>query len=113
MSYDDIVFNDTPTNLNKLTRQIEEWAIDRELDKQNPDKQVLKAFEEMGELVQAHIKGHQEELVKEIGDVYVTITILAQQKGLDIRDCIYQAHKKNRDRIGVIKDGVYVKSEDL
>jgi len=41
------------------------------------------------------------------------LTILATQNGLQIEDCIAQAYDEIKDRRGVMKDGVFVKEEDV
>ena len=47
-----------------------------------------------------------------IGDCVVVLTILAEQNGLQIEDCIVQAYDEIKDRRGVMKDGVFVKEDD-
>ncbi|WP_077325747.1 MazG-like family protein [Virgibacillus siamensis] len=113
MNYQDIVFNDTPTNLNKLTRQIEEWAIDRDLDKGDTSKQIIKIYEEAGELARSYIRGDKKQMEDDYGDIFITIAISAMQNGLDIRDCISKAYQEISGRDGKIKDGVFVKESDL
>jgi len=48
-----------------------------------------------------------------IGDCVVALTILAAQNGLQIEDCIAQAYDEIKYRRGVMKDGVFVKEEDV
>ncbi|PWU66565.1 MazG-like family protein [Gracilibacillus dipsosauri] len=100
-------------NIDKLTGKIEEWAIIRELDRALPEKQMLKLQEEVGELAAGLARGDLDKVVDSIGDVYVVITILSMQLGLDIEECIEEAYKEIKDRTGQLVDGVYVKSEDL
>nr|WP_219987246.1 MazG-like family protein [Gracilibacillus dipsosauri] len=99
--------------MDKLTGKIEEWAIIRELDRALPEKQMLKLQEEVGELAAGLARGDLDKVVDSIGDVYVVITILSMQLGLDIEECIEEAYKEIKDRTGQLVDGVYVKSEDL
>lgn len=113
MSYDDIVFGDNRPNLNKLTTQIEDWAKDRWLDKGDPSKQVIKTFEEAGELAKAYIRNDKEELKDAYGDVFVTLVISAMQNGVDIRDCIGLAYEEISGRKGSIQNGSFIKEEDL
>lgn len=100
-------------NLDELTRKIEQWAIDRELHIALPEKQMLKLQEEVGELAAGLVRGDLDKVVDSIGDVYVVITILSMQLGLDIEECIEEAYKEIKDRKGKMRNGVYVKSEDL
>lgn len=100
-------------NIDKLTGKIEEWAIIRELDRALPEKQMLKLQEEVGELAAGLARGEIDQVLDAIGDVYVVITILSMQLGLDIEECINHAYGQIKDRKGEMRNGVYVKSEDL
>jgi NTP pyrophosphatase (non-canonical NTP hydrolase) len=48
-----------------------------------------------------------------IGDVLVTLIIVAEQTGLDIEDCLLVAYSQIKDRKGKMIDGKFVKEEDL
>jgi NTP pyrophosphatase (non-canonical NTP hydrolase) len=100
-------------NLNKLTDRIEKWAIDKKLDEAQPEKQMLKLVEEVGELAQGLAKGNLDQVVDSIGDVYVVLTILSMQMDLDIRDCVEQAYEEIKNRTGKMVNGVFVKEADL
>lgn len=100
-------------NLNDTTQQIRVWAAKKGLDKAAPEKQMLKVIEEIGELAQGMAKGDEEQVMDSIGDGFVTLTILAQQKGWLIEDCIDQAYSEIADRKGKMVNGVFVKEEDL
>ena len=100
-------------NLNKLTEKIWEWAAERNLDEAEPEKQMLKLIEEVGELAEGLAKGNNDQVVDSIGDVYVVLTILSMQLNLDIRHCINDAYKEIADRKGKMVNGVFVKEEDL
>lgn len=67
--------------MNQLIKQVEQWSIDKELDKGNPDRQALKVWEESGEIAKAMSRNRIEELKDGIGDTVVTLIILAQQHG--------------------------------
>lgn len=99
--------------MNELTNKIQQWAIDRNLHTADPNKQMLKLGEEFGELCQGMAKGNKDQIIDSIGDMYVVMTILSMQLGLDIRDCIAQAYDEIKDRKGKMIDGVFVKEEDL
>lgn len=99
--------------LNELTNQIQDWARDRGLDKADPSKQMLKLFEECGELAQGIAKNRPEAIKDGIGDAYVVLTILALQHGWDISECIQLAYDEIKDRKGRMVDGVFVKESDL
>nr|WP_319218013.1 MazG-like family protein [uncultured Trichococcus sp.] len=99
--------------ITELTARIEEWARERGLDTANPDKQMLKLGEEYGELCQGLAKDHPEQVKDSIGDMYVVLTILSLQLGLDIEDCVMHSYGEIKDRKGKLVNGVYVKESDL
>lgn len=68
--------------LNKLITNVQQWSIDRGLDKADSKKQMLKLYEEFGELASGLAKGNKEVVKDSIGDVVVVLIILAQQKGV-------------------------------
>lgn len=75
-------------NLEKLTKQIEQWAIDRNLHTADPRKQMLKLGEEAGELYAGIAKGNTELIKDSVGDAYVVITILSMQKGFSVSEFV-------------------------
>lgn len=100
-------------NLNELTDKIEEWAVERNLHKADPTKQTIKLGEEFGELCQGIAKDNLDQVIDSIGDMYVVMTILSTQLGLNIDRCIEMAYNEIKDRKGKMINGVFVKSEDL
>ncbi|MBT9670624.1 hypothetical protein GPK34_01045 [Secundilactobacillus kimchicus] len=99
--------------MNNLIKKIQKWSIDRGLDQQSPDKQIIKLAEEMGELAGGHNKQNTSVITDSIGDVFVVMVIYCQQMGLDMRDCIEYAVSEISDRKGQMVDGVFVKEADL
>ena len=69
--------------LQKLITNVQQWSIDRGLDKADSKKQLLKLYEEFGELASGIAKGNKEVAKDSIGDVVVVLIILAQQQGLE------------------------------
>ena len=100
-------------DINLLTEKIDEWAIDRNLDTAEPEKQMLKMIEEVGELAEGLAKGNLDKIIDSVGDVYVVLTILTLQMDLDISDCIAIAYEEIRNRKGKMINGVFVKEADL
>jgi NTP pyrophosphatase (non-canonical NTP hydrolase) len=100
-------------NIQETTKLIEQWAIDRNLHTADPNKQMLKLVEEFGELGQGMAKGNGELIIDSIGDMYVVMTILSMQLGLNIEDCINIAYNEIKDRKGKMINGVFVKESDL
>ena len=92
---------------------IRQWAEDRNLiEGSNPDKQMLKLAEEMGELAAALARGKDVEAVDAIGDMVVVLTILAAQLDVAIETCIEHAWDEIKDRRGRMVAGVFVKEAD-
>ena len=68
--------------LQKLITNVQQWSINRGLDKADSKKQILKLYEEFGELASGLAKGNKEVGKDSIGDVVVVLIILAQQRGV-------------------------------
>ena len=102
------------TNMNNLIKQVEQWSIDKSLDKGNSFTQYAKSSEEMGEVAAALCRNDIDELRDGIGDVIVTLVILAQQNNMTLYECLEQAYGEIKDRTGVMsKDGSFIKEQDL
>lgn len=99
--------------MNCLTRNVEQWAIDRNIHTQDPMRQMVKLQEEVGELAKGLRKAEHEEVMDGIGDCVVVLTILAMQCGTSVSDCLEMAYDEIKDRTGKVINGLYVKSEDL
>lgn len=86
------------------------WADDKNLiDKEKSTKQMLKVMEEVGETASALAKGDRDELIDGIGDVFVTLIILAAQNGLKPEDCLQSAWDEIKNRTGKTVNGVFIK----
>lgn len=93
--------------------RIRDWAEARNLIAgSTPEKQFLKLIEEVGELGAGMARGNHLAVMDGIGDVFVVITILAAQHGMDIEECIAAAWDEIKDRKGRMVDGVFRKEGD-
>lgn len=99
--------------MEKLIEQVEQWAIDKGLDKADPTKQFLKTSEEFGEIAAALARDDMDEFKDAVGDTVITLIILAQQKGYTLQECLQTAYDVIKGRTGQTINGVFVKSEDL
>lgn len=99
--------------LQELTEKIRTWAIVRELDNADPNKQMLKLMEEVGELSAAIARKDEYETVDAIGDIFVVLTILSMQLGYAVEGCVDGAYEEIRDRKGKMINGVFVKEADF
>lgn len=91
------------------------WAKEKNLlVPENATKQFIKAVEEVGEVAAVIMKNKgKEEAKKEIGDVFVTMIILAEQLDVSYSECLRVAFEKISKRTGETRDGIFVKSEDI
>lgn len=99
--------------MDKLVELIEDWSKNKGLNKAEPSKQMLKTVEETGEIAAALARNDEDKLRDSIGDVVVTLIILAQQNDMDLYECLNQAYDEIKGRTGKTINGVFVKSEDL
>ena len=96
-----------------LITKIQAWSTERQLDKAQPAKQMLKLIEEVGELASGIAKDNRDVQVDSIGDIFVVLTILSQQLNLDIEKCVESAYNEIKERKGKTINGVFVKESDL
>lgn len=99
--------------MEELVKKIEHWAIDKGLDKAESSKQFLKVSEEVGEIASALARGKEFELQDSIGDVIVTLIILAMQNNLTLEECLQCAYGEIAERKGKMVNGVFIKDSDL
>ena len=99
--------------MNDLLMKTKAWAKVRNLDTADPNKQMLKLIEEVGELAEGLAKDNVELIIDAIGDVQVVLVILAEQLGLSVEDCWSVAYDEIKERKGKMQNGVFIKSEDL
>jgi NTP pyrophosphatase (non-canonical NTP hydrolase) len=88
------------------------WAQSKRICKpDNSRNQLLKFYEEAGEVAGALLKNKPEQLKSEIGDVLVTLAIFANQNGLTLTQCLQEAYDKIKMRTGETINGNFVKKE--
>jgi NTP pyrophosphatase (non-canonical NTP hydrolase) len=99
----------------KLTNEFEpirDWAKSRSLyEKGDKKTQIIKLYEEIGELSKSILKQDQDEFIDAIGDCVVVLTNLAALGGLDIEYCINSAYNVISKRKGSMQNGTFVKNE--
>ena len=97
-------------NFEKLQSEVLRWAKDKNIT--NPDNarnQLLKFYEEAGELASAELKNDQDQIIDAIGDVLVTLIIYSKQKGLDPTECLEIAYRVIKNRTGKTVNGTFIK----
>lgn len=99
--------------MNELIEDVQIWAMDKNLQNADSSKQFLKVVEEVGEVAAALARNDKEMLTDGIGDVVVTLIILASQNGLSLEECLQTAYNEIKGRKGKTINGVFVKESDL
>lgn len=99
--------------MDELIKSVEQWARNKGLDEAESSKQMLKVVEETGEVAAALARSDQDALRDGIGDVVVTLIILALQNDMDLYECLNCAYDEIKGRTGKMVNGVFVKSSDL
>ena len=96
--------------------KIREWAEVRGIYKNGDSKtQLIKAFEEMGEISKFLLKKNHGEVIDGVGDVVVVLTnfikLYSQENGLDVEveDCIRISYQEISDRKGKMVNGTFEK----
>jgi NTP pyrophosphatase (non-canonical NTP hydrolase) len=96
----------------ELQKEVLDWAYDKNLIKpENAPKQFMKFIEESGELARSILKDDREEEIDAFGDVLVTLTILAEQRGLNLVTCLESAYNEIKNRKGKTVGGTFIKDE--
>ena len=114
--------------IDELVELIYGWGADRGIvENSTPLAQYKKTGSEYHELVEAatrfdilnmpqrgrmssQVYADAEDLVDAIGDVFVTLCMVAATAGLDIQTCISHAYDQIKDRTGYLTpDGTFVK----
>lgn len=110
--------------MEKLTKNVEQWAHEKGItDYKHWEKQFQKFQEEAFELYKEMVL-HDERLKDnyvhtkldmqlEMGDVLVTLIILAKQQDIELSDCLSMAWNKIKNRRGKTINGNFYKQEDL
>lgn len=107
-------------------QSIRDWAEKRGIyEKGDPKTQLIKLYEEIGELSKAILKKDEDEIIDAIGDCVIVLTNLIElcnlkkESKLDIReieqitieDCINSAYSVIAKRKGKMENGTFVKND--
>ena len=111
-----MTFKSEISSLDKVLNDIVDWAEIRGLiygQDTQPEKQMLKLVEEVGETARALAYDDAPGLKDGIGDCVVCLIVLAEQKGLTLEDCMKAAYDEISGRTGRLENGLWKKQEDL
>ena len=99
-----------PDEDDNIFNEIRTWAFNRGIYKSGDTKtQLIKLYEEVGELSEAVLKSDNDEFIDAIGDAVVVLTNLAELGGVRIEDCIESAYNEIINRSGSMVNGTFVK----
>jgi len=89
----------------ELVEKIKAWGREKQIS--NPTAQVVKVMEELGELSADFLRC--KDMSDDLGDVMVTLIILADILGYDLRQCLGSAWAEIEKRVGVTENGCFIK----
>jgi len=87
------------------------WAAERQILKYaSSQAQLLKTMSELGELADAILKKDEHKIKDGIGDVLVTLIIVAELEGTHLLECLHHAYEEIKDRKGYLNEhGAFIK----
>ena len=109
-------------NFGELKELVLKWADDKDLlHSENAEKQFMKFIEEVFEFKTEFDDKKRfppecleiEDMMLEMGDIFVTLIILCEDLEIDPVVCLEMAYEKISKRQGRTINGTFVKSEDL
>lgn len=112
--------------MEQLIAAVVQWAKDRNLiEGSNPVRQIYKTMEEATELAVAigrydaeagfddpELDAFTAEIMDAIGDITVTLIIIAAQLDLSYEDCLQAAYDQIKHRKGKMSNGIFVKEAE-
>lgn len=94
----------------ELQRKVLDWADQRDLlHEENRLKQWGKTQEEVLEIYQAMLDNDRPAILDGLGDATVTLIILADQNGMDLKNCLEAAYDEIKNRVGKTINGEFIK----
>ena len=99
--------------MNELIEKVKQWGAARAITLNgNSISQAIKTLEETTELLDA-LNTRNPEMTKDaIGDIIVTLIMVAELEGTTIEECLELAYEEIKDRRGWLRhDGVFIKTD--
>jgi NTP pyrophosphatase (non-canonical NTP hydrolase) len=97
----------------QLENAVIEWAKARKIiPNATPASQLLKAFEEMGELAAGEARNNAPLIADSVGDVLVCLINYCALRGINMTQCLSEAYEEIKDRKGTLMpNGVFIKED--
>ena len=109
--------------MKELIDKVVQWAEDRNLiEGSTPTRQIYKTMEEATELAvaigrydaesaydEAELDAHKAEIMDAIGDITVTLIIIAAQLDMTYENCLRAAYEQIKDRKGRMENGIFIR----
>ena len=109
--------------MQELIHKVIKWAEERNLiEGSSPARQIYKTMEEATELAVAigaydleasydepYLNDHINAVQDAIGDISVTLIIIAEQVGISFESCLAAAYEQIKDRKGRMSNGIFIK----
>jgi len=100
------------TKNTKVFDDIRKWGYQKGILQGGDTKtQLIKLYEETGELSEAVLKNNKNDIIDAVGDIIVVLTNFAELQGISIEDCIQSAYNEISNRTGRMINGTFVKDE--
>jgi len=95
--------------------EVIQWSKDRNLlQTTTVEKQGFKLMEEFGEFCEGYLKNKPKKIKDSLGDMFVVLVQLAELSlGESLSDCAWSAYDEIKDRKGEMRNGSFIKEEDL
>lgn len=96
-----------------IERKVLQWGSDRQITQHGTAMgQAIKTSEEVNELLAAINKNSITEATDALGDIWVTMVMVASILNLNLLDCFEHAYQQIKDRKGHLgADGVFYKEK--
>lgn len=93
----------------EIMADVVRWGREKKIN--DPIMQFAKMNEEVGELAHelTRMRFHADEVEDALGDIFVTIIILADILGYDLHDCLLEAYETIKSRSGHTSGGSFIK----
>ena len=100
--------------ISNLEKDVIKWAYDKNIfEASTPLKQIEKTQEELTETRDAMVRhkyvDHLDDIKDGIGDMLVTVIILARMYDTDLQECLELAYNVIKNRNGSMKNGFFCK----